>query len=264
METLNLSGLPFNTKLTSADDEHFHSHDFYECFFINEGSIFHEIDGKKYLLETGDAVIVAPACPHGFRRIPGQSCIHRDNMIAPDVFKKCCDLIDPGIVGKLEKEHFIQYKFSKSDMENFEESASAYIMSQNVERMRKYNYCMVIALLSRMIISGEENNASGNEFMSKCNILLTSCFTHFNAVDEVYDQLGYNRSYVSKKFKDNYGVTLTEKINELKINYSAYLLSATNYTIRTICDKIGIESVPYFHRLFKKRYGTTPHKKKTE
>ena len=53
-----------------------------------------------------------------------------------------------------------------------------------------------------------------------------------------------------------------EKINELKINYSAYLLWATDYTIPEICEKIGIESVSYFHKLFKKRYGTTPHKKK--
>ena len=53
-----------------------------------------------------------------------------------------------------------------------------------------------------------------------------------------------------------------EKINELKINYSHYLLSAANYTIREICDKIVIESIPHFHRLFKKYYGTTPYKAK--
>ena len=263
METLNLSGLPFSTKLTSSNDEHVHSHSFYECFYIKEGSIYHEINGKEYLLETGDAVIVSPYFPHSFKRIQEQKCSHRDNMISPTLFEKCSNFIDEGIIERLNKEHFIQYKFSKSDMENFEENTSSYRTLKEIDKMEKYNHCMVVNLLSHIIISCAEKNDFNNEFMFKCNMILAACFTHFNAVDEVYDQLGYNKSYVSKKFKDNYGVTLTEKINELKINHSSYLLSMTNYTIQEICDKIGIASIPHFHRLFKKYYGTTPHKKKT-
>ncbi len=262
MEILNLSGLPFSTILTSSNDEHLHSHEFYECFYIKEGSIYHKIQGEEFLMETGDAVIVAPFIPHEFKRIPGQTCFHRDNMISPALFEKCCNFVDKEILEKLNKEHFIQYKFSKSNMESFEENTSTYISSQNIEKMKKYNHCMVVNLLGPAIISCAEKNEFNNDFMFRCNMILTACFAHFNAIDEVYDHLGYNKSYVSKKFKDNYGVTLTEKINELKINYSHYLLSAANYTIREICDKIGIESIPHFHRLFKKYYGTTPHKAK--
>ena len=262
MEILNLSGLPFSTILTSSNDEHLHSHEFYECFYIKEGSIYHKIHGEEFLMETGDAVIVAPFIPHEFKRIPGQTCFHRDNMISPALFEKCCNFVDKEILEKLNKEHFIQYKFSKSNMESFEENTSTYISSQNIEKMEKYNHCMVVNLLGPVIISCAEKNELNNEFMFRCNMILTACFAHFNAIDEVYDHLGYNKSYVSKKFKDNYGVTLTEKINELKINYSHYLLSAANYTIREICDKIGIESITHFHRLFKKYYGTTPHKAK--
>lgn len=262
METLNLSGLPFSTALTSNNDEHVHQHEIYECFYIKEGSIYHKINGTEDLLETGDAVIIEPFFPHGFKRIPGQKCFHRDNMISPALFEKCSNFIDKDILKKLNKEHYIKYKFSKSDIENFEENASAYISSQNIEKMEKYNNCIVVNLLSHTIISYEEKTDYHNEFMFKCGTILTACFAHFNAIDEIYDNLGYNKSYVSKKFKDNYGVTLTEKINELKINYSHYLLSVTNYTIREICDKIGIESIPHFHRLFKKYYGITPHKAK--
>ena len=261
MEILDLYDLPFSTKLTSSNDQHVHSHTFYECFYVNEGNIYHEADGKSILLKTGDAVIIAPYRAHCFRRIPGQSCIHRDNLISTDIFEKCCNLIDPGMIDKLNREHFIKYELTQSDMENFEKSVSSYIMSQNTEQMKKYNYCLVISLLSRLIISNKDTDYTGNEFASKCNIILTACFAHPNAVNRFYEQLGYNKSYASKKFKENFGITITEKINELKINYSAYLLWATDYTIPEICEKIGIESVSYFHKLFKKYYGTTPHKK---
>lgn len=263
METLSIK-LPFNTRLTFSEDETMHMHEFYECFYVKEGSIYHEIDGRIDLLGTGDAFIVAPYVAHNFKRIDGQDCSHRDCMISAEVFEKCCKLIDEDILKRLKTERFIKYRFSQSDMQNFEDNVSAYIISQNAEKMLKYDNCLVVALLSHAIIVGDDAPCPDNEFMMKCNAVLSNCFTSFNAVDEVYDAFGYNKSYMSKKFKENYGVTLTEKINELKIKYSDYLLSATDYTIAAICDKIGIESAPYFFKLFKKYYGATPHRRKAQ
>ena len=99
-----------------------------------------------------------------------------------------------------------------------------------------------------------------NDFQAKCITVINSRFTSHDAVKEVYDELKFNKSYLSKRFKDSFGVTLTEYINELKIKHAAYLLSVTEMTIPAICDMVGIESIPYFHKLFKKYYGTTPRK----
>ena len=97
METLNLSGLPFASKVANSEDEFPHDHEFYECFYISEGTIYHNIKGKSTLLSIGDAVIIAPGVQHYFSRIAGKSASHRDNMISEELFLKCCNFLDPSI-----------------------------------------------------------------------------------------------------------------------------------------------------------------------
>ena len=68
------------------------------------------------------------------------------------------------------------------------------------------------------------------------------------------------QSYLSKKFKEVFGLTMTAYVNELKIKHAMYLLTVTDLTIPSICEMIGIDSLPYFHKLFRQATGMTPKK----
>ena len=76
----------------------------------------------------------------------------------------------------------------------------------------------------------------------------------------VYQQLQFNKSYLSKKFKDVFGMTITDYINEMRVKYAAYLLSVTEHPLTYICESAGYESLPYFNKVFKTYYQTTPAK----
>ena len=60
--------------------------------------------------------------------------------------------------------------------------------------------------------------------------------------------------------KEAFGVTLLEYVNGLKLNHATYLLKTTHYTLAEICEQIGIESMPYFIKIFTQKYGMTPAK----
>ena len=59
-------------------------------------------------------------------------------------------------------------------MESFEDNTSTYISSQNIEKMEKYDHCMVVNLLGPAIISCAGKNDFKNEFMFRCNMILTA------------------------------------------------------------------------------------------
>ena len=67
------------------------------------------------------------------------------------------------------------------------------------------------------------------------------------------------REHLSRSFKKYYGVTLTDYINDLRINYASNLLINTNIPIIDICFSCGFQSMSYFYRVFKKKNGTTPN-----
>ncbi len=261
METLNLSGLPFASKLNYSNDEFFHNHEYYECFYIREGTIYHEINGQTKLLSTGDAVIIAPGYSHAFKRIQGKNCSHRDNMISVELFENCCNFLDDDILEKLRAEGYIFFTLPHDYLEIFEQNIISYITSNNTLQRLKYEKFLVCSLLGYIVMPCK-TPLNTNDFSAKCLYVVNDVFTRRDAIQSFYSALPYNKSYLSKRFKDSFGVTITDYINELKIKHAAYLLTVTDLTIPAICDIIGIESIPYFHKLFKKYYGSTPRKSK--
>lgn len=78
-----------------------------------------------------------------------------------------------------------------------------------------------------------------------------------NFTDEIsFQQICYtysiNPSYLSQIFKKEIGITFTNYITQLRINYAKELLTNTNLLISEISEKVGYKQYFYFAKIFKK------------
>lgn len=64
--------------------------------------------------------------------------------------------------------------------------------------------------------------------------------------------------YLSTIFKKETGKTITEYINDSRMEQAKKLLSTTKLQIQTVAQHCGILDVHYFSKLFKKTTGKTP------
>ena len=71
-------------------------------------------------------------------------------------------------------------------------------------------------------------------------------------------QLNVTPGYLSALFKKECGCTLTEYVNDRRLDYALHLLTNSNRQIQTVAFESGIQDVNYFIRLFKRRTGMTP------
>lgn len=258
MEPLNLSGLSFASKSNSSDDEFWHEHAFIECFFICEGTISHKVHNQEEILSVGDGVIIAPNILHSFKR--SQPCIHRDNMISIELFKECCSFLNPSILKQLMDNNYIHFHIDVERIQFFEKTVISYINCSDVFQKKIYEKMLVTLLLSYITLPDFYESSSLNDFHSRCITVISEVFHKANAIELVHQHLQFNKSYLSKKFKDVFGVTMTDYINEMRVKYASYLLSVTEYPLSHICESVGFESLPYFNKLFKAYYHTTPAK----
>ncbi len=256
MDKINLSGLPFSSRITSGNDSSIHCHDFFEYFYIIEGSITHLIDGTEELLSIGDAVIIAPDIAHNFKRV--KHCLHRDNMISPSILKEACDFLDKSLYEKLLQSRYTKFHIPKDGIVFFEKSIISFKSLSDVTLRKYYEKSLVVFLLSFIILPSRYDKQATNNFQAECLDVIGDVYTSPDAIDLVYKRLNFNKSYICKKFKDTFGMTLTEYINDLRIKQAAYLLSTTDYVLSEICEMIGLKSLPYFIKLFKECYHTTP------
>ncbi len=70
--------------------------------------------------------------------------------------------------------------------------------------------------------------------------------------------LQVNPSYLSTLFKKETGQTLTEYVNQKRVEHGIFLLNSTDMQIQTIANYCGIPDVNYFIKTFKKLIGKTP------
>ncbi len=67
-----------------------------------------------------------------------------------------------------------------------------------------------------------------------------------------------NSTYLSKKFHDEVGMSMTEYRNQLRIEESLEYLKKTDLPVKDIIYKVGIYDVNYYMRLFKRYMHMTP------
>lgn len=80
----------------------------------------------------------------------------------------------------------------------------------------------------------------------------------------VANKVGVSASYLSRKFNDEEGCTITEFINRVRINNAVRLLQSTDMLVYEVAEKVGIVDPAYFTNTFKKYVGISPQKYKKE
>ena len=68
----------------------------------------------------------------------------------------------------------------------------------------------------------------------------------------------YTHEYTCREFRRLIGCTPTEYINSLRLDRAHTLIETTSMTISDICAEVGFESLSYFHKLFRQKYGLPP------
>ncbi len=80
------------------------------------------------------------------------------------------------------------------------------------------------------------------------------------SLKDLAGELNVNASYLSTVFKKEIGQTVTEYINQRRVEMAILYLNTSSMQIQDIAFQVGICDVNYFSKVFKKITGMTPTK----
>ena len=149
--------------------------------------------------------------------------------------------------------------YSKDDQLSFIyiEMAKAYTLNLNERDL----------LLSRILYEflhflvkniPNKNIISKNHDVDYIQEAINYCFLNLDKkiqVNDIANQLGLNRSYLSRLFKKTIGISLKEYILAIKLDEAEKLLIETKLPINVIARSVGFEDSLYFSRLYKEKKG---------
>ena len=82
--------------------------------------------------------------------------------------------------------------------------------------------------------------------------------TRVMSVDELADKFGYNKQYLGRVFKAEYGTTLKDFINIRKMALAKKLLVTSDMPVAAVGQFLGWQDLNQFLKYFKYHEGVTP------
>lgn len=258
-----LPGKNFYTQTIGYIRTLYHGHSFYEFFYLVSGETEHVINNKKEVLKSGDLCLIRPSDCHMFTEKHSDDFLHTDVLVKPELFDEIAAFLGKELVESLLlSEDTVKVHLSLNELTVIEQYLQTLNVSSDESTSEMIRRSLVSYLLYNIIKAPLPKSVSAKPLWLKQLLsMLEFGNTLSKAKDDVFnllDTLSYNRSYISRAFKQYMGKTFTEYINDLRFKSAYNLLCSTNESIDSIIQSIGLTNKAYFYREFQKRFHATP------
>lgn len=255
---------------TRYTDFPLHRHNYVEMMIVLSGSITHRIDGEPLTLSTGEVLIMNKHVSHSVERSGkddiGVNIIMSDRFIY-GVTSELAGTVFSSLIKENAKQNgapiYLAFrtggrKYLENAIENllFEltvRGEDVGVMSGTVSLLLRYLSLENDELLIHGNVKTDKDDARRLDVLSyvKSNYRTAS-------LTELSEKLYLTVPYLSKVIKDSFGKSFKELVVDERMERARTAIEETALPIGDIIRSVGYENESYFHREFKKRYGTTP------
>lgn len=245
-----------------------HKHDFVEIMTVVSGNITHHINGADISLGVGDIILMNKHISHSIDRTGindiGINFIISDTFlgrVAPDL----ADTVFSEFVKENSKERgepiYLWFKTAENKrIGNLLENLAYELTESNPDHSV---IAGTLALLLRHLSLGRDNLLSGSspdKTSQRKHEIATYISNNYRAatLSELAELTYLSEPYLSKTVKSLFGKSFKELVLEERMHRAHLLLTKTDMPISVVIHSVGYENGSYFHREFRRRFGTTP------
>ena len=113
-------------------------------------------------------------------------------------------------------------------------------------------------------LKNARNNTSRRMVTDAQSIVVDRYMEPDLSLDTVCSELGVSNSYFSSVFKKETGKSFITYLTDYRMDHAANLILETNEKSYKIAEQVGYQDANYFSYVFKKRFGMSPSKYRTE
>ncbi|MDE7183969.1 MAG: AraC family transcriptional regulator [Lachnospiraceae bacterium] len=128
----------------------------------------------------------------------------------------------------------------------------------NIKEIAELHQDMVLEFTGKMLVL--QKNAIISKPIVQC---IDYIYSHINGritINELADYTALSPSYLSRLFKQNLGISISDYIREKKIEKAENLLKYSDYSLIDIANYLAFSSQSHFIQTFEKYIGLTPKK----
>lgn len=243
----------------------YHYHEFCKLVLLISGKGWYTVDGQRYLLQPGDAVLVGSRCVHKPEIEPG--CVYERIIIyiSPEFLQKAstedCDLCD---IFSGSQGHVLRLRESGS--------RRLFAMAAELEKeLARDGYGRALlsttALLRLLVQLGKEQRREDRQQPQPVNPrtprvqkLMHHIDTHLAEdldIDVLAEVFFVSKFHMMRQFRQETGMTIYHYLTQRRLLHARSLI-ARGIRATEACYRSGFRSYSSFTRAYNKYFGTTP------
>lgn len=246
-----------------SDTEHFdpHYHEFYEFFIILEGNAYHLINGSKTKLTKGSLVFIRPNDTHDYVAINSKPFVFLNISFSANTAAKIFDFLGDGFPSKqlISSPMPPEIHLNDYDLKRFTnrfESIKA-IDPQNTAALKTAMRSFLFNTFTRYFAVGEQIHEDMPVWLEQMCEKMKRDGNFALGSDYFFSLSDKSREHISRSIKQYTGMTVSEYINSLRLNFIANMLRNSNYSISQIIFDSGFNNISWASECFKLKYGVT-------
>lgn len=210
-------------------------------------------DNCTYRLEEGDCAFIN--CAGSYSHTTSQealwslSWIHFNGNAMPAVYEKYQSRGGSPVFHPADVDRFLALHDSIFRMAD----SNDYIKDMKINS----GLSELLVLLMAESWNPEEARNRGRS-LSDLKVYLDEHYTEKISLDQLAELFYINKFYMTRVFKEQYGVSINTYLQQLKITKAKQMLRFTKVSMEEIGIKCGIGEANYFSRLFRQVEGITP------
>ena len=233
-----------------------HMHIYYEFLQLIEGNALYNVEGTEYEISSGDLLITNPNEFH-FITFPKKSVYHRQFL---QIHSSFVSSMNPHILDTLNVRKFgtnnripaeIFNKYNLGDIFKGVEHYSANPTDDTDFMVSTYAAQLVVKLSE--ILKKEflvNDTSSKNKHIKEIQNYIEQNFTRNLNIDDIAEHMFLNKSYISRLFKSETGLTISVYINMRRVMMAKNLLLSGENAM-DIFYQCGFSDYTTFYRVLK-------------
>lgn len=227
-------------------EPHFHSH--LELYIIQSGAVEVLINNKKKILRGGELAVALSYDAHGYRTVEEANA---EYLIIPRSY--CGDFLR--VIGN---KHAASPFIDDPQIYSTVFDAMEHLLSRPNELSRRgYIYIILGAILEK-IVSEESDETHDGQFSAEMLIYISNHFKEEISLSSVATAFGYNPSYLSRSFRQTFGMPFGKYLNMLRLREFLLLYREGDTSVTQCALESGFGSMRSFYRAFKEEFECTP------
>lgn len=228
---------------------HFNFHSQIELYFVDEGKINAFVNSHKMLLEKDQMAIALSYDSHVFRSVgDSKSSIL---VIPPDI----CKEFMAAVQNKKVKNPFICDKATVKTIKSYVNLIKS--KNCNEVKLRGCLYIILGIVLENIFLENAENIVD-TDISTRILLYINKNFRNEISLESLSKDFGYTQSYLSRCFKNSFGVGLNRYINILRLRNFLFLANEKNLSHTYCALESGFPSMRTFYRVFNQEFKCSP------